>query len=105
MELTITKQALDELQEYRKDNQQYLALTYDTEGCGCGVNGMPTIKWKKEEGTDYISITCEQLPVLVHYQQKVFFAKNMTLEFNGQTFRLTSPEGVLNPIIPTTVLQ
>ncbi|KAB8138397.1 iron-sulfur cluster biosynthesis family protein [Gracilibacillus oryzae] len=104
MELSITEQALAKVKELKSANQHYLALTYDTEGCGCGVNGMPTINWKAEKENSDLAVECEEIPVVVHYQQKVFFAKKMTLDYNGQTFRLTSPEGVLNPFIsPMTI--
>ncbi|SER15112.1 Uncharacterized protein YqkB [Gracilibacillus ureilyticus] len=105
MELTITKQALEKVEENRDINDRYLFLTYDIDGCGCGVNGMPTISWKEEKEDSDIPVTCEEIPVIVHYQQKVFFAKNMKLDFNGQTFRLSSTEGMLNPFIPLNALQ
>ncbi len=84
--------------------KEWIHLAYDTEDCGCGVNGMPTFELKDQIEDNEKRVSCDQFSVSVHYQQAVFFAKEMTLDFNGQTFRLSSPEGVLNPFIPPSVI-
>ena len=99
MELTITERALEKLTELRKVENQYLLLAYDTEGCGCGVNGLPTIRFKSTKDNSFQTVKCEEIDAIVHHQQKAFFAKEMKLDYNGATFRLTSPNEMLNPFI------
>ncbi|UOQ85937.1 iron-sulfur cluster biosynthesis family protein [Gracilibacillus salinarum] len=98
MKLTITEQALEKLNTLAS-TPFILALTYDTEDCGCGVNGMPTVAIK-DQPTEYDQpVECDQLEAVVHKQQAVFFSKEMKLDYNGATFRLSSPNEMLNPFI------
>lgn len=99
MELTVTDKALEKLSELRKAEHNYLLLAYDTDGCGCGVNGMPTIRFKSNKDDSFQTVKCEEMDTIVHYQQKAFFAKEMKLDYNGATFRLSSPNEMLNPFI------
>ncbi|GAB2573937.1 iron-sulfur cluster biosynthesis family protein [Gracilibacillus alcaliphilus] len=105
MKLTITDQALKKLMEINNEEQLLLALTYDTEGCGCGVNGMPTITLIKEQTANQHQVECEQAQTVVQHQQAVFFNKDMKLDYNGATFRLSSPEEMLNPFISVQAVQ
>jgi uncharacterized protein YqkB len=104
MELTITEKALSKIQEYNTQNNYYLLLRYDTVGCGCGVNGVPTIGLVKQKDDSQIEVKTHTMPTIVDKMQSVFFAENMKLDFSGGTFRLSSPEGILNPFISTTNL-
>ena len=99
MELTVTDKALEKLSELRKTENNYLLLAYDTKGCGCGVNGMPTIRFKTKKDNSFQTVKCEEIDTIVHHQQKAFFAKEMKLDYNGATFRLSSPNEMLNPFI------
>ncbi|WP_163537712.1 iron-sulfur cluster biosynthesis family protein [Gracilibacillus sp. YIM 98692] len=99
MKLQITKEAISKLKELQPHSHSILALKYDTDGCGCGVNGMPTIEFKMEQDKADKLVENDVFTVTVHYHQSVFFANKMRLDFNGQTFRLSSNEGVLNPFI------
>lgn len=49
MKLEITKQSLSKLHELNIDNRKYLLLLYDRDDCGCGVNGVPTIRLTNEK--------------------------------------------------------
>ncbi|WP_053219323.1 iron-sulfur cluster biosynthesis family protein [Virgibacillus senegalensis] len=99
MYLAITEAALARLNEEMKANQKnYLQIYYDTEGC-CGVNGVPTIRLRDEKHPEDLLVDNESLSVIVHPQQTTFFEKEMKLDFNQRTFRLTSPQGVLNAFI------
>ncbi|SHN20560.1 iron-sulfur cluster biosynthesis family protein [Gracilibacillus kekensis] len=105
MRLTITNQALDKLTELDNKDNTILALSYDTEGCGCGVNGMPTIALIDEKEENHQQVICDQREVVVHKQQATFFANEMTLDYNGATFRLTSPNEMLNPFIHVSTVS
>ncbi|GAA0296599.1 uncharacterized protein YqkB [Gracilibacillus halotolerans] len=99
MELTITDRALEKIAEVNKEDRNYLLLAYDADGCGCGVNGLPSIRLKETKDSSFQPVNCEEMDTIVHYQQKTFFAKEMKLDYNGATFRLSSPNEMLNPII------
>ncbi|WP_082233923.1 iron-sulfur cluster biosynthesis family protein [Halobacillus massiliensis] len=101
MKLTITEDALKELKQVKTSNHTALRLYYDTAGMGCGVNGQPTIRFTdlvREEKDE--TVENEDFHVIIDKQQAVFFQKDMKLAFTKGTFRLSSPEGILTPIIP-----
>jgi len=103
MKLTITPEAKEQLIQL-KNNNSGLLLWYDTEGCGCGVNGVASIRFSKNTDSSYKEIESDWTPTYIHRQQAVFFAEEMKLDFDNQTFRLLSPEGILNPFISVTRL-
>ncbi|GGF08737.1 hypothetical protein GCM10010954_04040 [Halobacillus andaensis] len=106
MKLTITEAAWEQLNLLMDECHTTLRLYYDTEGLGCGVNGQPTIRLvdtnKREADQE---VENEHLPVIIDHQQAIFFRKEMKLDLVKGTFRLSSPEGILNPIIPTGTVK
>lgn len=101
MKLTITENAVSKIYEMNDVKDKYLLLRYDTDGCGCGVNGVPTLEIVAEKDEDHIDIENPTIPTIVNKMQSVFFAENMKLDFVNGMFRLSSPDGILNPFIPT----
>ncbi|WP_173916230.1 iron-sulfur cluster biosynthesis family protein [Halobacillus sp. Marseille-Q1614] len=103
MKLTITDEALEQLNQVKTDEHEALRLYYDTDGMGCGVNGQPTIRFtdKVREQKDK-HVENDQFKVVVDKQQATFFRREMKLDLIKGTFRLSSPEGVLTPIIPVS---
>jgi len=98
MNLTITPAAMDQLKRLNNHDGNLL-LWYDTDGCGCGVNGVPTIRFINESDSSFTEIESDWASTFIHKQQAIFFAEEMKLDFSNQTFRLSSPEGILNPFI------
>ncbi|TQS74697.1 iron-sulfur cluster biosynthesis family protein [Ornithinibacillus gellani] len=106
MKLHLTKQASDKLSKINKEHYSYLLIWYDTEDCGCGVNGLPIPTLVHDKKPTEIELESESFPALVDRQQSIFFTKEMTLDFANETFRLSSPEGILNPFIsPTRLIE
>ncbi|RFA37183.1 hypothetical protein CAI16_01510 [Virgibacillus dokdonensis] len=99
MELKITSKAWEELQGLPLEYYPYLFLWYDTEGCGCGVNGIPTICLTKQLPSNYKRVLNMQIPTYIQEQQEIFFAEQLILDYNQGLFRLNSPEEILNPFI------
>ncbi|RDW21986.1 iron-sulfur cluster biosynthesis family protein [Oceanobacillus chungangensis] len=99
MELTITKEAEDTIKEMNTDNLSSLLLWYDTVGCGCGVNGLPTFRLIDDIKPHYQKVDNGSFSTYISEQQAVFFAKSMKLDYKNGTFKLSSPEGMLNPFI------
>lgn len=99
MKLTITLEAEQKLMDIRT-NDSSLVLWYDTEGCGCGVNGLPTIQLVSEKQDYYQELASNTIiPSFIDSRQAVFFSEDMKLDIRNGVFRLSSPEGILNPFI------
>lgn len=101
MELRITDEAKQQLVAMKDPERPIIRLFYDTEGCGCGVNGLPTIRLEKEVRDTDEDVDNEDYRVIIDQQQATFFKPDMKLDFVKGSFRLSSPEGILNPIIST----
>lgn len=99
MQLTITKEAIKEIEKMNPDNKYHLLLWYDTAGCGCGVSGMPIIQLTDEQDAAYKKIDCNYNQTLIDEEQAIFFADHMKLDIINGMFRLSSPEEILNPFI------
>ncbi|MDL4840726.1 iron-sulfur cluster biosynthesis family protein [Aquibacillus rhizosphaerae] len=102
MKLTLTSSAIEKINELNKANHNYIWLYYDTDDCGCGVSGMPSVRLTNSTDDAFESVENDngEYEVIIHKQQAVFFANQLTLDHLGNSFRLSSPEGILNPIIP-----
>ncbi|WP_337019961.1 iron-sulfur cluster biosynthesis family protein [Oceanobacillus massiliensis] len=101
MKLEITPDAQLKLEQLRTEKDHYLLLWYDTEGCGCGVSGLPAIRFIGErDPKHHVTIENDDVHVLIDEAKSVFFANNMKLDIRNDVFRLSSHEGILNPIIP-----
>ncbi|MFC4022862.1 iron-sulfur cluster biosynthesis family protein [Oceanobacillus longus] len=101
MKLTITPEAEDQLKKLQNDKNSYLLFWYDIADCGCGVNGIPTIRFTKNKKNSYAPVENEQFVTLIDEDQAVFFADEMNLSIHKGVFRLSSKEGILNPFIPS----
>lgn len=99
MKLTISEKAQQELKILNETNKPYLRLYYDTDDCGCGVNGLPTIRFSNHKMEMDKAVVCDEFSVIVNKQQAIFFATALTLSYDTYGFRLSSAEGILNPII------
>ncbi|QAS54299.1 iron-sulfur cluster biosynthesis family protein [Halobacillus litoralis] len=99
MKLRITEEAKDQLEQIRDQERPLIRLFYDTEGCGCGVNGLPTIRLEKKEYETDEKVDNGDYAVIIDQQQAIFFKKDMKLDCVKGSFRLSSPDGILNPII------
>ncbi|AXI09405.1 iron-sulfur cluster biosynthesis family protein [Oceanobacillus zhaokaii] len=101
MELTITKEAEDVIKEMNTDNHESILLWYDTIDCGCGVNGLPTFRLIDDIKAHYQKVDNGSFSTYISEQQAVFFTKSMKLDYKNGTFKLSSPEGMLNAFIAT----
>ncbi|WP_274650632.1 iron-sulfur cluster biosynthesis family protein [Paenibacillus humicola] len=82
MQFTFTPAAAEKLAGYVRESGKSLKLLYDTEGCGCALNGVPALKLietpeaddRKGEGSPY--------PVWYDPKQEVFFEPRLRIDFN-----------------------
>lgn len=105
MKLTITKDALQQLEALQPEDRPYLRMEYDSDGCGCGVNGMPIIYFTNAKTEYDVKVENEQYTIFLDDQQAVFFKPEMTLEWNKRLFRLKSRDGMLNPSISSATIK
>ncbi|MYL32655.1 iron-sulfur cluster biosynthesis family protein [Pontibacillus yanchengensis] len=105
MKLHITDEAKKQLQQLQPVNHSMLRLYYDTDGCGCGVDGMPILHFTDQQTVYDEEVENDNYTVIIDDQQKLFFDESMTLEWNGQLFRLKSPKGMLNASISSTDIE
>lgn len=102
MKLTITPDAQGKINELNVHNLKFLQLKYDTKGLGCGVNGLPTFILVSRKEDKHFEVENNTFPTIIEKMQAVFFADDMKLDYTNGMFRLSSPEGILNPFISTS---
>ena len=96
MEIHITEQSAKKLAD-KLDDGKYLKLYYDTEGCGCGVNGIPTLWVTDQVSAEDVEIETNAMPVFVEKSQMLFYADRLTIDVSGANYyRLSSPGEILN---------
>ncbi|MDC1541926.1 iron-sulfur cluster biosynthesis family protein [Candidatus Pseudothioglobus singularis] len=99
MKLTITAEAEKALTRLKGSKDSYLLLWYDTDDCGCAVNGVPTVRFVEEIEPSFEKVENDQFETFVDKSQAIFFHPSLTLDFHNNKFRLKSPEGYLNAFI------
>ncbi|MFF2448704.1 iron-sulfur cluster biosynthesis family protein [Neobacillus sp. NPDC058068] len=98
MEITITEAAAKKINERTKGQEGYLKLKYDTDGCGCAVNGVVALWFVPEVEEDEIAIETNDKTVYLEKSKMVFFDEQMKIDFSQTTncFQLKSPQQILN---------
>lgn len=99
MEITLTDAAARKIEEKTGQNQGFLKLKYDTEGCGCVVSGVTALWLVKELDQDDEEIQTNAGSIYVEKSKVVFLAEKLTIDFSESTntFQLKSPNEYLNP--------
>ncbi|MEQ6376267.1 iron-sulfur cluster biosynthesis family protein [Bacillaceae bacterium S4-13-58] len=98
MKLNITEEVQSDINQMINGESLCLKLVYDTDECGCGVNGVPLLVISsgglpQEEKVEQP----EGIPTYIFKDQAVFFDEEMTVKKNNQHYMLTSPNRILNP--------
>ncbi|WP_219837549.1 iron-sulfur cluster biosynthesis family protein [Paenibacillus sp. R14(2021)] len=83
MHFTFTDRAVEQLNAPLADENKHLKLLYDTEGCGCVANGIPTLLLVNEPDPD--DKLGEGAPYSVWYEPRyeVFFEPELKVDFNA----------------------
>ncbi|WP_044896433.1 iron-sulfur cluster biosynthesis family protein [Bacillus alveayuensis] len=100
MKITFTNKAIAKLLETVNNEQDcYVKLKYDTEGCGCTVSGIASLWIVKDIDDEDLRIKTNFLPVYVEKSEWIFFDEDMKIDFHesAHTYMLMSPQQVLNP--------
>lgn|SRR5690625_677285 len=105
MELTITEEAAAKLQSLDDNRKQNLLLWYETEGLGCPVNGLPTIRFVEKIEPTYKRVDNPIFPTFVDEKDQFHFEERLTLDFANGKFRLSSPSKILNAFISPSSIK
>ncbi|MFE8702579.1 iron-sulfur cluster biosynthesis family protein [Cytobacillus sp. FJAT-54145] len=99
MNITLTEVAGKKIQEKIQNQQGFLKLKYDTEGCGCVVSGVTSLWFVNELDEDDREIQTNMVPVYVEKSKEVFLDDELKIDFSASSncFQLKSPNQYLNP--------
>ena len=98
MQITITAAAIEKINERTAGRKGFLKLKYDTDGCGCAVNGVIALWFVPALDQDDLAIETNDRPVFVEKAKTVFLDEEMKIDFSQTTncFQLKSPQQILN---------
>ncbi|MEX1029181.1 MAG: iron-sulfur cluster biosynthesis family protein [Paenibacillaceae bacterium] len=102
MTIIPTQEALDKLLHMFPSEQPTIKIVYDTEGCGCAVNGVVQL-WRTDGMSSEDEIGYDQdIRIVYAARQEVFFEDQLTLGYNkiGRAFELKSKSQIYNSSIP-----
>lgn len=94
-----TGRATEKLADKIQQQDGYLQLKYDTEGCGCVVSGVTALWLVNELDEGNQKVETNGLPLYVEKSKMIFLDEIMTIDFvtEANCFQLKSPNQILNP--------
>ncbi|AMX82993.1 heme biosynthesis protein HemY [Geobacillus subterraneus] len=100
--ITFTDAAKEKLTPIVAQSGRQLKLKYDTDGCGCLVDGVPALWLVDEADEDDLVVETNFVPVLLERSRLIFFDETMTIDVKPGTaaFQLKSPGQMLNGHMP-----
>ncbi|BBW95715.1 iron-sulfur cluster biosynthesis family protein [Geobacillus icigianus] len=100
--ITFTEAAKQTLTPIVAKSGRQLKLNYDTDGCGCLVDGVPALWLVDKADEDDVVVETNFVPVLVERPRLIFFDEEMTIDIKPGTtvFQLKSPRQILNGHMP-----
>ncbi|CAN7694065.1 iron-sulfur cluster biosynthesis family protein [Paenibacillus sp. LjRoot56] len=98
MNITFTDTAKQRLTPWMEQNNTLIKLVFDTEGCGCSVNGVPTLWLVSEANGDDISAVTDTFPLIFKAKDEIFFEDNMKIDFHegNKSYILKSNNQIYN---------
>lgn len=99
MEINITATAMQKITEKKGEQEGYLKLKYETEGCGCVMSGVTSLWLVSEIDEDDRAIETSIGPIYVEKSKEVFLNDELIIDFSpsNNSFQLKSPNEYLNP--------
>ena len=83
MHFTFTSNAAERLREPLAEGGRSLKLLYDTEGCGCVMNGVPTLALVREPDPNDKLGDGAPYPVWYEPNYEVFFEPELKIDYNA----------------------
>jgi uncharacterized protein YqkB len=105
MQITFTDNALTQIHQMLEANHpaapSRLKLAYDSEGCGCAVNGVAALWIVDGPDGDDVESTGSPYRVLFDKKHEVFFDDAMTVDYNmsRRAFTLKSKQQIYNSMM------
>ena len=81
-----------------EQNNTLLKLVFDTEGCGCSVNGVPTLWLVSRQMRRILSAETDVFPLIYKAKDEIFFEENMKIDFHegNKSYILKSNNQIYN---------
>jgi uncharacterized protein YqkB len=103
--MQVTETAAAELE--RKIGQTgALKLVFDSEGCGCAVNGVPQLRIMEERPptSNETIVESDRYPVLIDRHHEIYFDEDLILDYRPAdlAFRLKSANQIYHPSLNLT---
>ena len=94
-----TEEAFEKITEKINGANGYLLLKYDTDGCGCVVDGVTALWLVQELDEDFEKVESNSLPIYVEKSKMYFLDELMKIKFEptANCFMLVSPNQIFNP--------
>jgi uncharacterized protein YqkB len=104
MNIIFSEEAKRQLEKQLPDNAGILKLVYDTEGCGCAVNGIARLQCVTEREPDDLAAGGNFREVLYAARQEVFFEDELIIDYvpAAKSFLLKSKQQIYNPRMQVT---
>lgn len=105
MQITFTTEALARIHQVLEANgpevPPRLKLAYDSEGCGCAVNGVPALWIVNDPDGDDVEASGSSYRVLFDRKHEVFFDDALTVDYNvsRRAFTLKSKQQIYNSMM------
>ncbi|SDT56059.1 Uncharacterized protein YqkB [Paenibacillaceae bacterium GAS479] len=98
MRISFSPDAVEKLRPYVGDGQAVLKLLYDTEGCGCVVNGVSALYIVKEPYAGDVLGEGNPYPFFYEERYEVFFEPELRIGYNKDrdAFTLSSDSQIYN---------
>jgi uncharacterized protein YqkB len=97
--ITFTDNAIEKLKPILLNTNKKLKLKYDTDDCGCVVNGVAALWLVNKADEDDILVETNFVPVLLEKSRLIFYDEIMTIDTVESLgcFQLKSPSQIINP--------
>lgn len=99
MQISFTESAVKEIAKvWGEGHQGMLKLAFDSEGCGCAVNGVPTLWLVNRAEEQDLRLQGKPFEVLLDKKHEVYFEERMTVDYipEGIRFVLKSSGQIYN---------
>lgn len=98
MNITFTDTAKHRLAPFFEQNNTLLKLVFDTEGCGCSVNGVPTLWLVNAAMSEDSAAETDAFPMVYKTKDEIFFEDNMKIDFHeiNKSYILKSNNQIYN---------
>jgi uncharacterized protein YqkB len=99
VKITFTEKAIEKLKPILSRTKKQLKLKYDTDDCGCAVNGITALWLVGEADHDDVVVETNFVPILLEKPRLVFYDETMTIDTveSAGCFQLKSPSQIINP--------